>query len=129
MSLIEHGIHIMRGVPKSVIGSKYKLKGSESTPWTSVYQGTTSPCGWLGDNLKVRDNQYGQLYYNSIMDLYAEWGVDFIKVDDLSRPFYSDEIRMIRKAIDQTGRPIVLSMSPGKTQYRYAPENMENANM
>ena len=126
---LKFGIHIMRGVPKSVIGSKYKLKGSESTSWTSVYQGTTSPCGWLGDNLKVRDNQYGQLYYNSIMDLYAEWGVDFIKVDDLSRPFYSDEIRMIRKAIDQTGRPIVLSMSPGKTQYQYAPECLENANM
>jgi len=123
------GIHIMRGVPKAVIGSSYKLMGSPSTPWTSVYNGTTSPCGWLGDNLKVRDNQYGQLYYNSIMDLYAQWGVDFIKIDDLSRPFYTDEIHMIRKAIDQTGRPIVLSMSPGKTQFQYADECLQNANM
>ena len=123
------GIHIMRGVPQKVVGSSYKLKGSEDTPWTQVYSGTTSPCTWLKDNLLVRDNEAGQLYYNSIMDLYAEWGVDFLKVDDLSRPFYTDEIHMIRHAIDQTGRPIVLSLSPGKTQYQYAAECLANANM
>ena len=123
------GIHLMRGVPKSVVGSSYKLKGSEDTAWSRVYNGTTSPCGWLGDNLLVQNNEYGQLYYNSIMDLYAEWGVDFLKIDDLSRPFYTDEIHMIRKAIDQTGRPIVLSLSPGKTQFQYADECLANANM
>ena len=126
---LKFGIHIMRGVPKAVVGSNYKLKGSEQTPWTQVYSGTTSPCTWLKDNLRVRNNEAGQLYYNSIMDLYASWGVDFIKVDDLSRPFYTDEIHMIRRAIDQTGRPIVLSLSPGKTQYQYADECLANANM
>ncbi len=127
---LKFGIHIMRGVPKSVVGSsKYKLKDSESTAWSKVYNGTTSPCTWLKDNLLVQNNEYGQLYYNSIMDLYASWGVDFIKIDDLSRPFYTDEIHMIRKAIDQTGRPIVLSLSPGKTQYQYAQECLDNANM
>ena len=126
---LKFGIHIMRGVPKSVVGSSYKLKGSEGTAWSQVYNGTTSPCTWLKDNLLVRNNKAGQLYYNSIMDLYAEWGVDFLKIDDLSRPFYTDEIHMIRKAIDQTGRPIVLSLSPGKTQYQYADECLENANM
>ena len=123
------GIHIMRGVPKAVVGSSYRLKGSEQTPWSEVYNGTTSPCTWLKDNLLVRNNESGQLYYNSIMDLYAEWGVDFLKIDDLSRPFYTDEIHMIRRAIDQTGRPIVLSLSPGKTQYQYAQECLDNANM
>ncbi|MBR0037745.1 MAG: NPCBM/NEW2 domain-containing protein [Bacteroidales bacterium] len=126
---LKFGIHIMRGVPKSVVGSSYTLKGSESTPWSQVYNGTTSPCTWLKDNLLVQNNEAGQLYYNSIMDLYAEWGVDFLKIDDLSRPFYTDEIHMIRKAIDQTGRPIVLSLSPGKTQYQYAQECLDNANM
>ena len=126
---LKFGIHIMRGVPTSVVGSSYKLKGSESTAWSQVYNGTTSPCTWLKDNLLVKNNEYGQLYYNSIFDLYAEWGVDFVKVDDLSRPFYTDEIHMIRKAIDQTGRPIVLSLSPGKTQYTYAEECLGNANM
>lgn len=128
---LKFGIHIMRGVPKSVVGAagKYRLKGSENTAWTNVYNGTSSPCTWLKDNLLVKNNKYGQLYYNSIMDLYASWGVDFIKVDDILRPFHTDEIHMIRKAIDQTGRPIVLSLSPGKTQYEYAQECLDNANM
>lgn len=126
---LKFGIHIMRGVPKSVVGSTYKLKGMEDASWSQVYSGTTSPCTWLKDNLTVRNNKYGQQYYNSIMDLYASWGVDFIKIDDLSRPFYTDEIHMIRKAIDQTGRPMVLSLSPGKTQYQYADECLANANM
>lgn len=128
---LKFGIHIMRGLPKYIVGkeSKYKLLGSESTPWNQVYSSTTPACTWLKDNLTVRNNQYGQMYYNSIMDLYASWGVDFIKVDDLSRPFYTDEIRMIRKAIDQCGRPIVLSLSPGKTQFKYVDDCHENANM
>ena len=127
---LKFGIHIMRGVPKSVVGSsKYKLRDYPSVGWSNVYNGTNPPCGWLGDNLLVKNNKYGQAYYNSIMDLYAEWGVDFLKIDDLSRPFYTDEIHMIRKAIDQCGRPIVLSMSPGKTQFQYADECLKNANM
>lgn len=128
---LKFGIHIMRGMPKYIVNnpSKYKLMGSESTSWNQVYSSTTPACTWLKDNLTVRNNEYGQLYYNSIMDLYAEWGVDFIKIDDLSRPFYTDEIHMIRKAIDQCGRPIVLSLSPGKTQYQYADECLQNANM
>lgn len=128
---LKFGIHIMRGLPKYILNNKsaYKLKGSEGTDWSQVYSSTTPACTWLKDNLTVRNNEYGQLYYNSIMDLYAEWGVDFIKIDDLSRPFYTDEIRMIRNAIDQCGRPIVLSLSPGKTQYQYAQDCLENANM
>ena len=129
------GIHIMRGVPTTVAQhpENYTLYGPQSedrkTTWSKVCNGTTSPCTWLKDNALVRNTPEGQLYYNSIMDLYAEWGVDFIKVDDIARPFYTDEIHMIRKAIDQTGRPIVLSLSPGKTQYTYAQECLDNANM
>ena len=128
---LKFGIHLMRGLPKRIATApaQYKLKGSEQTSWTQVYKNTTPECSWLKDNLTVQNNEFGQLYYNSIFDLYAEWGVDFVKIDDLSRPFYTDEIRMIRRAIDQTGRPIVLSLSPGKTQYQYVEECHANANM
>ena len=125
---LKFGIHIMRGVPTTVAKnpSNYTLFGSgddtaekRQATWAKVYNGTTSPCTWLKDNALVRMTEEGQQYYNSIINLYAEWGVDFIKVDDISRPFYTDEIQMIRNAIDQCGRPIVLSLSPGKTQYQY----------
>lgn len=134
---LKFGIHIMRGVPTQVAKNptKYKLLGADnSTPeqqraaWGKVCNGTTSPCTWLADNALVRNTEEGQLYYNSIIKLYADWGVDFIKVDDISRPFYSDEIAMLRKAIDRCGRPIVLSLSPGKTQYQYADQCLSLAN-
>ena len=127
---MKFGIHIMRGLPKYILNapSNYSLKGAEGVAWSNVYASTTPACTWLKDNLTVRNNKYGQLYYNSIVDLYASWGVDFIKVDDMSRPFYSDEIKMLRKAIDQCGRPIVLSLSPGKTQPAYVQDCLDNAN-
>ena len=125
---LKFGIHIMRGVPTTVAKNpaNYTLLGSgdataseRQATWAKVYNGTTSPCTWLKDNALVRMTDEGQQYYNSIINLYAQWGVDFIKVDDIARPFYTDEIQMIRNAIDQCGRPIVLSLSPGKTQYQY----------
>jgi hypothetical protein len=86
-------------------------------------------CAWLQDNFKVINNADGQLYYNSIFDLYAEWGIDYVKIDDISRPFHEDEIQMVRRAIDQCERPIVLSLSPGKTDLQYADIVGNYANM
>ncbi len=111
---LKFGIHIMRGVPKEAVSKKLPIKGTSITA-DQIYS-TASECTWLQDNWTVLKNREGaQEYYNSILDLYASWGVDYIKVDDLSRPYHSDEIEMLRNAIDQTGRPIVLSMSPGAT--------------
>jgi hypothetical protein len=54
-----------------------------------------------------------QAYYDSIVAQYAKWGVDFIKADDMSRPYHKAEIAALHKAILKSGRPIVLSLSPG----------------
>lgn len=55
-----------------------------------------------------------------------------MKVDDISRP-YDDvqraEIEAIRKAIDKTGRPIVLSLSPGATPISAGEHVMAHANL
>jgi hypothetical protein len=84
----------------------------------------------LQDNYTVVAAKEGaQEYYNSIFDLYASWGVDFVKVDDLSRPYHQGEIELIRNAIDQTGRPIVLSMSPGETPVEKYEHVKTHANM
>lgn len=127
---MKFGIHIMRGLPKYILDNPtaYKLKGAEDVAWSQVYKSKNPECAWLQDNLTVRNNQYGQLYYNSIVDLYASWGVDFIKVDDMSRPYYKNEIAMLRKAIDQCGRPIVLSLSPGKTAFEQIDHLHQHAN-
>ena len=58
-----------------------------------------------------------QDYYDGVFAEYARWGVDFVKVDDLSRPYdsHAPEIEAIARAIARCGRPMVLSMSPGET--------------
>jgi hypothetical protein len=71
-----------------------------------------------------------QAYYNSLIALYTEWGVDYLKVDDLAAPNYRrEEVEMIRKAIDNSGRSIVLSASPGDTPLDCADHCMENLNL
>ena len=89
-----------------------------------------SPCGWDDGNWGVADNAAGQAYYDSMLKLYAGWGLDFIKVDCISdHPYRPTEIRQIAAAIRKTGRPIVLSLSPGPTQLEHAAEVAEYAQM
>ena len=70
-----------------------------------------------------------QEYYNSLFQLYASWGLDFVKVDDISSPYHQDEIEMVRRAIDHCGRPIVLSLSPGPTPLEDAEHVNTHANI
>jgi alpha-galactosidase len=70
-----------------------------------------------------------QEYLNSLLALYAEWGVDFIKVDDIARPYSAAEIEGYKKAIVASGRAIVLSISPGETPLKDSVHVRENANM
>ena len=124
---LKFGIHIMRGVPKQAVETKSLIKGTNYTA-DQIYS-TELQCEWLRDNYTIADKPGAQEYYNSIIDLYVSWGVDFIKIDDLSRPYHKREIEMIRRAIDRCGRPIVLSMSPGKTPVSEALHASMHANM
>jgi hypothetical protein len=124
---LKFGIHIMRGIPRVAVEKKLPIKNSTFTA-DKIYS-PENQCEWLKDNYTVLDNAGGQAYYNSLFELYASWGVDFVKVDDLSRPYHKDEIEMIRKAIDRCGRQIVLSMSPGATPISEAQHAATHANM
>jgi len=125
---LKFGIHIMRGVPVEAVARKLPVKGTAYTA-DQIFS-PKGQCAWLKDNYTIDSTAAGaQAYYNSILELYASWGVDFIKVDDLSRPYHQAEIEMIRKAIDRTGRPIVFSTSPGETPIADGPSIANNANM
>ncbi len=70
-----------------------------------------------------------QAYYDSIFERMVEWQVDYVKIDDLSRPYHQAEIEAIRKAIDKTGRAIVFSTSPGETPLSAGPNVVRQANL
>ncbi len=132
---LKFGIHIMRGIPRQAV--------HRNTP--IICDGVTardiaqnfSVCPWNTDMYGVDYRKKGaQEYYNSIFSLYAEWGVDYIKCDDIAntefKPYapYSarEEIEMIRKAIDNCGRKMVLSLSPGPapvSEYKHLQQHAE----
>ncbi len=126
---LKFGIHIMRGIPVIAVKQNKPIKGTNYTA-KDIYS-EKDQCLWLRDMYTVLPEKPGaQEYYNSLFELYASWGLDFVKVDDLSSPIYFEkEIDMIRKAIDRTGRKIVLSTSPGETPIAHAAHVQQNANM
>ncbi|MDR0574350.1 MAG: hypothetical protein LBG96_10035 [Tannerella sp.] len=124
---LKFGIHIMRGIPGQAVEKKLPIKGTSYTA-DQIYSAELQ-CRWLQDNYTILDKPGAQEYYNSIIELYASWEVDFLKIDDLSIPYHKKEIEMIRKAIDRCGRPIVLSMSPGETPVNEAVHASTHANM
>ena len=89
-----------------------------------------SVCDWNGDMCGVDMNRDdAQEYYNSIIKMYAEWGVDFIKVDDIARPYHKAEIEGVQNAIQASGRDIILSLSPGEAPLKEAKHLNEYAHM
>jgi alpha-galactosidase len=125
---LKFGIHLMRGIPKLAVQQNTSVLGSDVFA-KDIYS-TKELCGWLGDMYTVDASKKGsQEYYNSLFELYASWGVDFIKIDDLSRPYHLDEIELIRSAIDHCSRQMVLSTSPGETPIKNADHVRSHANM
>ncbi len=125
---LKFGIHILRGIPRQAIRRNVRIKGTERR--AAEIAGFGSVCSWNGDMCGVDMSRGGaQEYYNSIFQLYALWGVDFVKVDDIARPYHSAEIEGINKAIENSGREMVLSLSPGAAPLSEAEHLGKYANM
>jgi hypothetical protein len=125
---LKFGIHIVRGIPR--VSVERNLPIANSAFHATDAADTTDACPWDPTNWGVQNNAAGQAWYDSLLSQYASWGVDLLKVDCIAaNPYKADEIRMIRRAIDKTGRPMVLSLSPGPTSLDNAVEVGKTANM
>ncbi|MDE6055998.1 MAG: glycoside hydrolase family 27 protein [Lachnospiraceae bacterium] len=117
---LKFGIHIMRGIPRKAAHEHMPVFGTNVT--ANEIADPSSICRWNPDMYGVRKDAEGaQEYYDSIINLYAQWGVDFIKCDDICNtntyphdPYSAaHEVEMLQRAIQKSGRNIVLSLSPG----------------
>jgi alpha-galactosidase len=126
---LKFGIHILRGIPKKAVVANLPVAGSSYRAADAA--DTSETCPWNPDNYGIGAERPGaQAYYDSIAQLYASWGVDLIKVDCISsRPYRGDEIRMLSTALRKTGRPMVLSLSPGPAPIEKAGEMSQYAQM
>jgi len=125
---LKFGIHMLRGVPREAVAKNTPIANFNFDAQDAGDQ--SDACPWNAYNWGVKDSEAGQAYYDSEIRLYADWGVDFLKVDCIANnPYKSDEIRMIHEAIRKTGRPIVLSLSPGPTALDHVNEVAKYAEM
>ncbi|RDV29372.1 glycoside hydrolase family 27 protein [Alteromonas aestuariivivens] len=132
---MKFGIHIMRGMHRQAWYLDTPILGTDKT--ARDIGKFNDHAGWLNNMFGIDYRLDGaQEFYNSLFQQYAEWGVDYIKADDMmgicGAPFhsyYGGEIEMMRKAIDNAGRPMVLSLSCGEAPIAQANHLEQNANM
>ncbi len=133
---LKMGIHIMRGIPRICAQNHTKIFGTDKT--ADQIANPFSISKWNGDMYGVDASKEGaEAYYDSLFALYAEWGIDFVKVDDIcntnmypDNPYSAEkEIELIAAAIEKCGRPIVLSLSPGPAVIEKAWHLKKYANM
>jgi alpha-galactosidase len=112
---LKFGIHIMRGIPRKAVNANLPIFGSKLK--AGDVGNKESICRWNSDMYGVDVTKGGQDYYDSLIQLYSSWGLDFIKADDMfgggTGGDHSSEIEALGKAIAKYKRPIVLSLSPG----------------
>ena len=111
---LKFGIHIMRGIPRQAVHRNTPVYGTKVHARDIAK--TASICAWNTDMYGVDPARPGaREYYESIFSLYASWGVDFIKCDDICRelPHEEAELVLLSDCLKNCGREMVLSLSPG----------------
>ncbi len=127
---LKFGIHIMRGLPRAAAHQRLPIEGSGF--FCHQAANPHSVCAWNPDMYGLNcDQAAAKAYYESIFRLYAQWGVDFVKCDDIAReyPHCEREIELISAASRSCGREIVLSLSPGPAPVERAEHLKKYANM
>jgi hypothetical protein len=125
---LKFGIHIMRGIPREAVTRNLPIANSPYKALEAAIQDDT--CPWNNFMYGVQLAASGDAYYHSIMNLYAEWGVDFIKADCIAdHPYKPEEMHMMKFAMLFSGREMLLSVSPGPTSLDHANEVSDYAEM
>ena len=126
---LKFGLHILRGIPKEAVAKRLPIQGSQFHAQDAA--DTADTCPWNPFNYGLDTAKpAAQAYYDSLARQFADWQVDFVKVDCISsHPYKGDEIRLLSQALKRTGRPIVLSLSPGPAPLDKADEMARYAQM
>lgn len=122
---LKFGIHLMNGISKQAVnastsildihtGKAYSEDGRE---WTARDIGLRQrTCAWMTGGFMSVNTELGagRAFLTSLYRQYADWGVDFVKVDCIFGTDYSPkEIIAVSEILKELERPIVLSISPG----------------
>ena len=119
---LKFGIHTMRGIPRIAVAAQTPILGTDATAADVADPGNV--CEWNPDMLGLdHSHPAAQVYYDSTIDLYASWGVDFLKTDDMLWPYQAADIEAYSAAIQRSPRGFALSLSPGPRSVARAPRS------
>jgi len=133
---LKFGIHYMRGIPRQAVHRQTPIKGTKIT--ADKIANPFSISKWNSDMYGVDASKpHAQDYYNSVFEQFASWGVDYVKIDDICNtnmypndPYSGrEEIELIYNAINNCGREMVLSLSPGPAAIENAWHLSRHANL
>jgi hypothetical protein len=125
---LKFGVHLMRGIPRQAVAERVPILGFAGR---ADQINNTTTASWLNLMWGLEmTNPGAQAYLDSVFQLLAAWGVDYVKVDDIAAPTYRQaEVEGYRLAIQRSGRPMVLSLSPGPTPLASGPHVRANAQL
>lgn len=125
---LKFGIHMMRGIPRKAYDMNLPIKGTSYKARDIADTNPKNNCTWCTYNYGVDMSKPGaQEWYDGLIQHLAEMGVDMIKYDDIVP--YPSEVEAVAKAIKKTGKPILLSLSPGGDVPTDATQSFQKAQM
>ncbi|HEY6477123.1 MAG TPA: putative Ig domain-containing protein [Polyangia bacterium] len=125
------GIHIMRGIPRAAVTANAPI--ANSTYHASDAANTNDPCPWDQHMWGVNGGSAaGQAWYDALFAQYAQWGIDFVKIDDMlnntTKTYHQAEADAIRRSVGKSGRAMVVSFSPGADDPSWLPSSVADLN-
>ncbi|MGL5020298.1 MAG: glycoside hydrolase family 27 protein [Luteolibacter sp.] len=125
---LKFGIHMMRGIPRKAYDLNLPIKGTNFTARDIADTNPKNNCTWCTYNYGVDMSKPGaQEWYDGLMQHLADMGVDMIKYDDIVP--YPAEVEAVAAGIKKTGKPILLSLSPGNNAPVEAINSFRKAHM
>ncbi|MFD4960010.1 glycoside hydrolase family 27 protein [Microbacterium sp. NPDC058389] len=107
------GVHVMRGIPRVAAAADTPVLGTSTT--AAAIADATNVCEWNPHYLGLdHTNPAAQAYYDSCVAQFSEWGLDFVKADDMLWPYQVPDIEAYSLAVQRADRDIALSFSPGR---------------
>ncbi|MBD7920063.1 glycoside hydrolase family 27 protein [Cellulomonas sp. Sa3CUA2] len=112
---LRFGVHALRGIPRRAVAAGLAVEGAgDDGVTTADIADTSSTCPWNGHMYGLdHGHPAAQTWLDGLVAQLASWGVDLVKVDDMLAPFHADAVAAWSRAIERSGREIVLSLSPG----------------
>ena len=125
---LKFGIYTTPGISKQAVAKNTPIKGSQYTAAQiaepSAKQYNYNCKGMVGIDYSKPGSQE---YTNSWAEMFASWGVDYIKIDGMQNSNEAD-VKAWSTAIRQSGRPMVLDVTQGSFTTAIAPTLMKYAN-